>query len=87
MSNYGPMHSRHGHVIGNLPKHHYYTRKKQCLLLNYETCIVNNKYQYRDFSERNRGEVPSVSCVEDVLEVIKDDYREAYFLTGIGFLC
>lgn len=39
----------------------------------------------RDSIERNRGQMPSISCVEDVLEVIQDDYRQAYFLTGNGF--
>ncbi|KAF3330150.1 hypothetical protein FCM35_KLT05481 [Carex littledalei] len=42
----------------------------------------SKKSSDRDSIERNRGQMPSISCVEDVLEVIQDDYRRAYFLTG-----
>ncbi|KAJ1701040.1 hypothetical protein LUZ63_000819 [Rhynchospora breviuscula] len=36
----------------------------------------------RESNARNREKMPPISCVEDVLEVIQDDYQRAYFLTG-----
>ncbi|KAJ3705420.1 hypothetical protein LUZ61_009125 [Rhynchospora tenuis] len=36
----------------------------------------------RESNARNREKMPAISCVEDVLEVIQDDYQRAYFLTG-----
>ncbi|KAJ4813107.1 hypothetical protein LUZ62_025673 [Rhynchospora pubera] len=43
---------------------------------------VKKNYKNRESNARNVEKMPPISCVEDVLEIIQDDYQRAYFLTG-----